>query len=125
MSIIYQINNKNYLLAHSHYSISLYCKENNISLEEFNMPVIIDKHIKNCSNMFRGCKSFNQNIVIPTGVRYCDYMFYDCTNLNHINCFPDTVISCKHAYDNTKIYNNKIDNGLYPYFVKLKERSLI
>lgn len=117
MSIFMLIGNIKYLIAHSRYSIILYCKEHNINLEEFNIPVIIPKGVINCSNLLRGCKAFNQSVLISNDVKYCDYMFYGCENYNQPTWLPTSVISHKHTFEHCPNYKyGFLTNSIYNDF---------
>lgn len=85
-----------------------FCRDNNVRLEEFNLPVVIDDTIKSCSSMFKGCRVFNQKVIIPDGVDDCYEMFLDCESFNQPINLPESVKRVYHMFMNCKSFNQTI-----------------
>ena len=115
----------------AHEAIVKFCKDYQILLEEFNIPIIIDKTVKscayllkNCTNfnqkveipqgvikcqgMFYNCKKFNQEVRIPEGVKTCSSMFYNCETFNQSVYLPDSLQDCEEMFYNCKLFNQKV-----------------
>ena len=99
------------LTVFSNTGVKDYCRENGVTLEDYNYKTIIDPSVEDCSEMFcecqddfnyddddydlyypyRGCESFNQPIEIPEGVKNCNSMFYRCSSFNQSITVPESV----------------------------------
>lgn len=71
-----------------------FCKEYQIPIEEFNIPIVIDKRVKSCNYLLENCTNFNQKVEIPEGVISCNGMFWKCTNFNQKVEIPESVTKC-------------------------------
>lgn len=86
-----RINPDETVIVRSHQDVIDWCNKHNITVAEFNQPVIIPKDVTDCSRMFEDCESFNQSVVIPEGVTDCDSMFFGCIRFNQSVEIPNTV----------------------------------
>ena len=88
--------------------VAQFCEDYQIPIEEFNLPVVIDKRVKSCAYLFEGCTNFNQKVEIPEGVRKCNGMFYKCKNFNQEVVIPESVTICGGMFWNCTNFNQKV-----------------
>lgn len=74
----------------------------------FNMPVIIDENVTDCSGMFSNLGAFNQPVIIPDGVTNCEEMFQYCYSFNQDISIPTTVKSCRKMFHYCYSFNSNV-----------------
>ena len=88
--------------------VTQFCKDYQISLEEFNIPIVIDKKVKNCASLLEGCTKFNQKVEIPEGVENCKSMFKNCETFNQPVHLPNSLRNCKYMFCKCKLFNQEV-----------------
>lgn len=96
------------LIVYSNNAVKAYCSDNGLDKDAFDMQVIIDSSVKDCSKLLSGCATFNQPIAIPDGVENCDAMFQYCTSFNHKVDFPNSVKSCSYVFESCRSFNQEV-----------------
>ena len=115
----------NELLIRNRNSILDYCSINSITIEEFNSPVSISLALKDCSGLFKGCKSFNQKVIIPHGVVNCMSMFEGCESFNQQVVIPETTKCIKSMFDGCVSQNRTVHvKRLQDYPLKFNDCGL-
>ena len=89
-------------------TIKIFCKEYNIKLEDFNLPVEIDSSVINCNELFKDCIRFNQKVVIPDGVKSCSEMFYHCKSFNQSIVLPESIEMVYCMFGDCKVFNQEV-----------------
>lgn len=103
----YEILDNGTLKVFSNTGVKDYCTDNKIAIHNFNIPVIIDNSVTDCSEMFKYCTGFNSEVTIPATVENCDYMFYGCCSLDKEINFPKSMRHCRAMISGTA-YNHCI-----------------
>lgn len=89
-------------------AIKDFCKEYNIKLEDFNLPVEIDSSVIYCTELFKDCIRFNQKVIIPDGVKNCSEMFYHCKSFNQPIVLPESIETVYCMFNDCKVFNQEV-----------------
>ena len=101
------------LTVYANSGVHDYCKDNGVRVEDFNIKVIIDNTVTDCSEMLMGCSSFNHRITVPRSVTNCTGMFYGCVSLSKPVTMPESL-SSPYKFDSiTEIeHSPKLPDGM-------------
>lgn len=81
------MDSDNLVLVQDNNSVKKWCKEHDVAIEEFNLPIVFMPGITDCSNLLEGASKFNQEVTIPTSVTNVTRMFAGCGQLQRVNTY--------------------------------------
>lgn len=110
------INSDNLVLVQDNNSVKKWCKEHDVAIEEFNLPVVFMPGIVDCSNLLEGASKFNQEVTIPTSVTNVTRMFAGCEQLQRVNTYCNHWEKYEGAFTGCYSLDPSIDHSVINVF---------